>query len=231
MPHGFHLDDNEMVHGFLGYDPTIPILGQGAFKTAQRAELSLSSRTSSGLGESGSLEAVALKRPYYFKPKSVMSTSQATVPRRYRFSVRQELEKIVCEANILCWASSLLEMSYDYIDAAINTRSYRPPFEIPRLRFVRGGIAMAQKGVTSGRGALTTVRAGYLLEELLPLSDVRFQKYVNNAQAIPLSHPGEAGHEIGLFCCFLQHLQYNITSESAYISDFQGTLFSLYVLT
>ncbi|KAF4612188.1 hypothetical protein D9613_004565 [Agrocybe pediades] len=39
---------------------------------------------------------------------------------------------------------------------------------------------------------------------------------------IPLPEEGEDGYETSLFLCFIQHVQFQFTHHTVYISDFQG---------
>ncbi|KDR77554.1 hypothetical protein GALMADRAFT_138645 [Galerina marginata CBS 339.88] len=49
-----------------------------------------------------------------------------------------------------------------------------------------------------------------------------FVKYIHNADAVPLQDADEPGYEIGVFLCFIQHVQFVHTHGQAYMSDFQG---------
>jgi hypothetical protein len=57
--------------------------------------------------------------------------------------------------------------------------------------------------------------------------DRSFIKYIHNADAVPLQDINEQGHKIGVFLCFVQHVQFVHTHGQAYISDFQGTFHNL----
>ncbi|KAF9541947.1 hypothetical protein CPC08DRAFT_650400, partial [Agrocybe pediades] len=131
-------------------------------------------------------------------------------------------QKVLTEGTLLGWANSLMELSYSFIDDFLRRSSIRPPFPIPRLRFVRGCIAYSLKPVeASGQAPPTSHRAVYLLEELIDTASP-FIKYIHNGDATPLQEEGEAGYEMGVFLCFIQHLQYSKTYGQAYLSDFQG---------
>ncbi|KAF9555575.1 hypothetical protein CPC08DRAFT_603542, partial [Agrocybe pediades] len=132
--------------------------------------------------------------------------------------------KVHTEATNLGWASSLLRFSYHFIDDFVNRHPESlPPFDIPRFRFVEGAIAYAEKPVEVGssKAPVTSHRAVYLLEELIP-SDKPFLKYIHNGEAVPLQDTWEPGYEIGVFLCFIQHVQFAQTHGQAYVSDFQG---------
>ena len=60
---------------------------------------------------------------------------------------------------------------------------------------------------------------------LIPV-DHPFIKYIHNAEAVPFQDKDELGHDIRVFLCFIQHVQFVHTHCQAYISDFQGTICS-----
>ncbi|KAG1731412.1 hypothetical protein EDB19DRAFT_1601543, partial [Suillus lakei] len=62
--------------------------------------------------------------------------------------------------------------------------------------------------------------AAYLLEERI---EGKFIKYINNNSAAPAHHLRGEEEKIGLFLCFAQHVQYQLTNEVVYLSDFQGS--------
>jgi hypothetical protein len=133
------------------------------------------------------------------------------------------------EGTLLGWADSLLDFAYGFIHNFIaEKKPAEPPFNIPLLRFVKVAIAYPEKSLVGAAGTSsgTSHRAAYLLEELLQV-DRPFIKYIHNAEAVPLQDTNEAGHDIGVFLCFIQHVQFVHTHGQAYISDFQGTLHSL----
>jgi hypothetical protein len=67
--------------------------------------------------------------------------------------------------------------------------------------------------------------AAYLLEERI---EGKFIKYINNNSAVPAHHLWGFEEKIGLFLCFAQHVQYHLTSEVVYLSDFQGNATFIY---
>ncbi|KAF9538453.1 hypothetical protein CPC08DRAFT_609881, partial [Agrocybe pediades] len=132
--------------------------------------------------------------------------------------------KVLTEATLLGFAASLMRFSYSFIDSFLsNHKSPQPPFSIPRLRFVYGAIAYSQKGVDKvPHVSASSHKAAYLLEELMDV-ETPFIKYIHNADAIPLPEEGEEGYETSIFLCFMQHVQFQFTHHTVYISDFQGT--------
>jgi len=214
----FILNDSDVLHGYLGYQANDPAIGIGAFKTAHHARLTLNPPANGGLGVATN-EHVVMKRPYYNKGRS--KDDQPLQHRIARYSVTDELTKVLVEANILMWASCLMSVTYGFIDRFLEKSSQPPPFFIPRLRFVQAGIAVAQQAINRR----STAHAGYLLEEYIdPSVQGPFIKYIHNTDAVLLSDENEEGYNIALFLCFAQHVQYTKTGCATYVSDFQGML-------
>jgi hypothetical protein len=214
----FILDDQDIYHGYLGYEANDSPIGIGAFKTAHHARLTVNPLATNGLGAMTN-EHVVMKRPYYNKGRNLDEVPEQR--RIARYSVSDELTKVLVEANILVWATCLMSVTYGFIDRFLGKSPIPAPFDIPRLRFVQAGIAVAQRALNQR----STARAGYLLEEYIdPLLQGPFIKYIHNADAVPLSEKGETDYDIALFLCFVQHVQYEKTGHSAYVSDFQGAL-------
>jgi hypothetical protein len=207
------IDDHSKFLAYLSYDKG-GLIGKGTFKTAHLGTLEwLSISPNEGLGaKSPKPIPVALKRPY--------DDSQSGI-KRYNYT--DESRKVLTEGTLLGWADSLLRFAYDFINANY-TPAEAPLPNIPQLRFVRGAIAYAEKSLNNSSASPVAIshRATYLLEELIPV-DEPFIKYIHNADAVPLQTPNEPGHEIGVFLCFIQHVQFVQTHGQAYISDFQGT--------
>jgi len=161
---------------------------------------------------------VALKRP--FENKRLGNGIR-------RLAVVDEEKKVMVEASMLRYASSLLNFAYTHINQFIADHDPpQAPFTIPELRFVNGAVAFAQKeiDVSHGTGTPISHRAVYLLEELLQLKNKSsFEKYIHNANATPLQEEDEPGYETAVFLCFIQHMQFVKTHFQAYVSDFQGT--------
>ena len=106
----------------------------------------------------------------------------------------------------------------------------KAPFSIPQLIFVKGAITYSEKPLNCAPGALsrTSHHTTYLLEELLP-TNKPFIKYIHNAETVPLQDNNELSYNIGVFLCFIQHVQFLHTYGQAYISDFQGMQNTLYL--
>ncbi|KAG2123713.1 hypothetical protein BD769DRAFT_1317363, partial [Suillus cothurnatus] len=81
---------------------------------------------------------------------------------------------------------------------------------VPHLRLVYAAVAIP--GVLSDHTG-----AAYLLEERIR---GKFIKYINNNSATPARYLWAKEEKIGLFLCFAQHVQYHLTNEVVYLSDF-----------
>lgn len=200
-------------------------LGTGSFKTASLAHLTFIGEhiPTTGLGlllrktknGTGHATAVALKRP--FRKKSGNGV--------LRMTLNNEQVAVFDECKLLVWARALLAAAYDFIDN-FKSDSGPPPFDILQFRFVKGGMALAQKSLdaaTKGSNP-TTTRAVYILEEVLPRSDTDFVKYLHNANAFSDISADASEYYLVEFLVFIQHAQYMITEGVAYVSDFQGAL-------
>ncbi|TEB37827.1 hypothetical protein FA13DRAFT_1583991, partial [Coprinellus micaceus] len=129
-----------------------------------------------------------------------------------RYGVKEEVQDLLIEANLLYWASAMLAYAYEYINKIIAHKGLPKNLPLPRLRFVKAAFAYA-------KSLSPSIMFSYLLEERIQGS---FVKYVHNGGPIPLLEVGEPGHDIAVFLCFTQHLQYIQTEGIAFISDYQG---------
>ncbi|KAG2099224.1 uncharacterized protein F5147DRAFT_552715, partial [Suillus discolor] len=140
-----------------------------------------------------------------------------------RFALADELPKLFREANVLYWAKALLGLVYDFIDHAVASASEPVPFDIPRVRFVKAGLALSYYQDSSKPASkAATARAGFLLEEVIDGGDESFVKYIHNMDPNPLLDPDEFGYDFALFLAFTQHVQYVKTGGLVFISDYQG---------
>ncbi|KAG2343759.1 hypothetical protein BDR05DRAFT_854433, partial [Suillus weaverae] len=160
-------------------------LGAGAFKTAHPGWLTLFAPPLSGLG-SKTHGDVAVKWAYYKAyPPGASSTSL-----RYeigRYALPDEVNRLVGEADILYWAQSLFQLTYDFINCSLASASEPPSFNIPQVRFVDAGIVFAFGPLPASKVAskwlASSVRAVYLVEELIPGGKDKFLKYIHNMNA------------------------------------------------
>ncbi|KIM60697.1 hypothetical protein SCLCIDRAFT_39656, partial [Scleroderma citrinum Foug A] len=144
-----------------------------------------------------------------------------------RFSLADKLPKLHCEANTLYWAKALLKMMYDFIDQAIAYANEPPPFNIPCLRFVEAGLALAhsQPSKMPVKAKLSgTLCGAYLLEEKIEGGSAVFMKFIHNMDCGPSLDEDEEGYNVAQFLVFTQHVQYAQTSKLVFISDYQGKL-------
>lgn len=185
-------------------------LGIGSFKTANKGILE------PGIHVGGQELALALqgevcfKHPFYF-PK-VRSN-----PRR--LTNDGERVAILWEANTYLWASALHEMSVAVVMDIAQTL-VSPPMPIPDLQFVEVVVVQKTRPVSVKRNAWTGLTT--LAEQLLPKGT--FWKYIANGQPRPIDNLPEVQQDIALYLCFLQHIQYQYTEQSAFVSNYQGPL-------
>ena len=223
----FHIDYENGLQGSLAINCR-HILGRGAAKTTHSAILSVlnAPSSSSGLGHKPN-EPVVAKRFYY-----IANDVTGVVPKEakiMRYSLEDERRKVEAEANLLYWADSLMSLANSWIQAQIAQRTNCGdpcPLNIPKLRFVRGGVASVQGAYHKAElGKLYyQPSATYIIEEPITSALGEFTKYVHNVDATPqLPSFDEPAYEIAEFLCFVQHLQYWKTDAMVYISDFQGT--------
>ena len=221
----------------LIYNPEERI-GKGTFKTANLASLEFgNARPLVGLGSltvDNSKLPVALKRPFLdvkaaSKRPGLRSVNSSTSAPVSRLTVTDEQHAVTGEAKLLVWANALLEFTYDFIFDYAQTNNAPPGVEdfmsiIPLFRFVDAGVAIVVKPLeTTAAGRPSTQRATYLLEEMLPGTPAEFVKYMNNSEATTILERDDSEYELAEFLMFMQHVQYQITHGTAYISDFQGT--------
>lgn len=215
----------------LIYNPEERI-GKGTFKTANRASLEFDRvRPLVGLGSvSVDKLAVALKRPFLEtkvpSKRPGLRSVNATAPVS-RLTVTDEQHAVTGEAKLLVWANALLDFTYDFIFDYAQNNHAPPGIEdfmsiIPLFRFVDAGVAVVVKPLETSAGRPSTQRATYLLEEMLPGSPGDFVKYMNNSKATSFLDRNDPDYKLAEFLMFVQHVQYQITHGTAYISDFQG---------
>ena len=225
----FNIKEAELFSGSIRLDLSVNgLIGVGAFKTAQSAQLTLLPLRCSGIG-SCSNHNIVLKRPY-------VDDKSEPGPPFMCYILTDESNLLYCEANILYWAKVLLKLTYDFIDRAVNDASALPPFEIPCLCFIDAGLVFAYSFATVATNASEktgqSVRPGgtvstiYLAEGLIPTSsEGEFVKYIHNGNAVPCDLFDTEANKIAEFLAFTQHVQYAKTDGQVYISDYQGMFF------
>ncbi|KIO08033.1 hypothetical protein M404DRAFT_135048 [Pisolithus tinctorius Marx 270] len=217
--HAFSLNHAKSFSGQLHFDTSShSLLGVGGFKTAHHAYLLLNPMAPSGLG-SLPRHPVVLKRPYH---------GGNSANKQYKhYVLAQELPLLFWEVNVLYWAKSLLQMTYEYINLAIrDAADISIPVwiaNIPHLHFVEAGLALIYSTTSKGPSTSTgSVVAAYLLEEKIECGDSKFTKFIHNVQYSSLLEPDHDAFHIAEFLVFTQHIQYMKTDSLAYISDYQG---------
>ncbi|KAG1799650.1 uncharacterized protein BJ212DRAFT_1401646 [Suillus subaureus] len=184
----------------------------GSFKTCHPALLhttSLSATPGPSTSQSSIFTAMhVVAKRVFFRKRDGNS-------KRQRFSKEDELGRTLDEANCLYWATCLMSLIYIFVDEMLQTQTVKQTVanEIPRLRLVYAAVAIPED-VSDRAGA------AYLLEERI---EGKFIKYINNNSAAPAHHLRGKEEKIGLFLCFAQHVQYQLTNEVVYLSNFQGS--------
>ncbi|KAI5999014.1 hypothetical protein EDC04DRAFT_2584425 [Pisolithus marmoratus] len=178
--HAFKLDHEPPFSSKLLFNTTLgSLIGVGGFKTAHTTQLLLNPIALLGLG-SLPQHTVVLKQPYH--------RGDSTTNKQYKhYMLAQELPPLFWEVNVLYWASSLLQMTYEYIDYSIcQSCDLSVPAwiaNIPCLHFVAAGLALAYSPTFKGSAAISTesVTSAYLLEEKIKCRDGKFTKFIHNA--------------------------------------------------
>ncbi|KAI6142100.1 hypothetical protein BKA82DRAFT_4438534 [Pisolithus tinctorius] len=220
----FDIRNADLCSGKIRLDASADsIIGVGAFKMAQIAQLNLSPLRDMGIRSSPN-DRIILKRPY------INDHPVEVKPPFTRYALQDESNILYHEANALYWAKALLQMTYQFIDCAVKDTKVPPPFEIPRLRFVDAGLLFAYSDVPaetergSGKPSKPSsiVNVAYLVEELIHTSsDDEFVKYIHNGDVAPCFLLDTKAEEITDFLAFTQHIQYIMTGGQVYISDYQ----------
>ncbi|KAI5998324.1 hypothetical protein F5J12DRAFT_784910 [Pisolithus orientalis] len=201
------------------------IIGVGAFKMAQIAQLNLSPLRDMGIGSSPN-NHIVLKRPY------IDDHPVEVKPPFTHYALQDKSNILYRKANTLYWAKALLQMMYQFIDHAVEDTKVPPPFEIPHLHFVDAGLLFAyldvpaetERGSGKPSKPSSIVNVTYLVEELIHTSsDDEFVKYIHNGDVAPCFLLDTKAEEIADFLAFTQHVQYIMTGGQVYISDYQGS--------
>ncbi|KAF8200099.1 hypothetical protein BJ912DRAFT_1019943 [Pholiota molesta] len=145
--------------------------------------------------------------------KQCYNTKPGTRVRQIYKGVRQA-EDLTMELNCIGWASTLMDLVYDFMEAQQATRG-QPSFEVPQMRFVQAGIAISN----------TADKTAYLVEEFIdsdPSNGGWFTKYLNNRSAVPRKFSNQDQAIRAEFLSFCQHFQYWKTDGMVFVSDLQG---------
>ncbi|KAK7041059.1 hypothetical protein R3P38DRAFT_3453108 [Favolaschia claudopus] len=128
------------------------------------------------------------------------------------------------EANVLFWATSIMNFTYSFIYHFLQNSSKRLPFEIPEIRFVRAGVAIVHDQTTGPTTLKCSISRTYLIEERINESKDGFFKFINNGSAVPLDMTRKDARELSEFLAFTQHVQFYKTKGAVYLSDLQGSM-------
>ncbi|KAK7041275.1 hypothetical protein R3P38DRAFT_349022 [Favolaschia claudopus] len=196
-------------------------LGIGTFKTAEIGYLTLLHLTAGHLGARAN-EPVAVKRMY--KRRKTPTDANPGKWVLNRLTSADEHSKILMEANVLFWATSIMNFTYSFIYHFIQSSSERPPFEIPEIRFVRAGVAIVHDQSTGPTTLKCSISRTYLIEERINEAKDGFYKFINNGSAVPLTMTRKDATELSEFLAFTQHVQFYKTKGAVYLSDLQGSM-------
>ncbi|KAF8149715.1 hypothetical protein K438DRAFT_1624849, partial [Mycena galopus ATCC 62051] len=178
-------------------------IGIGTFKSAHTGHLSLIHLPKQGLGTAPN-EHVAVKRMYRKRTQNTTTGNWVTT----RFLPADEHAMIIQEANLLYWASSLMDFTYSFIHLFLSNTDEGPPFTIPQLRFLHAGVADSHDQVAGNNiNNISSIQRTYLVEEFIEELD-SFVKFVHNGDAGPLFGADDPFYHIAEFLCFTQHVQY-----------------------
>ncbi|KAJ6603964.1 hypothetical protein B0H10DRAFT_1821761 [Mycena sp. CBHHK59/15] len=129
---------------------------------------------------------------------------------------KDEFRKTLMEANVLLWAMSIMTFTYSFINHFIANAPDSPPFDIPEVRIVDGGITGPIPNTKS------TICRSYLVEEMIDEEKDGFYKFISNGDAIPVPQVANDLSSVTEFLSFTQHVQYHKARGAVYLSDLQG---------
>jgi hypothetical protein len=206
---GFKIEDACTATANLVYDPSKEPL-VGSFKSAWFGHISGNRifDTHKDPTSTASMQAasnrVCIKRCHYRNPGSAT---------RHLFGAAEQLAKLSLEITCSRWGVALMGLVYDVVEKAAK-EGQKAPFDVPHVRFVQTALAITDDGES------------FLLEEVIPLEDGTFLKYINNDRASPIHFKGQHVDQnvIGEFLSFAQHVQFTRTQKLAFVSDFQGSM-------
>ncbi|KAJ7196326.1 hypothetical protein C8J57DRAFT_1644167 [Mycena rebaudengoi] len=183
-------------------------IGIGTFKTAHSGHLSLIHLPK------------RVKCLYRARNKAADTTGPIKVS---RYTTTDEHRRLLDEANLLYWADALMSFTYSFIDKTLAELPGPPPFIIPRLRFVDAAVAVSHEPLSGNNIAnISSIRRTYLLEEFIDTKTAGpYVKFVHNGSATPLLDEDDDLYRIAQFLCFTQHVQYQKTDQTVFISDLQ----------
>lgn len=141
----FEIEDSRRYQATLEVMTNVK-LGQGAFKSANKRLLTIHAASQQVItsdipwSQLNQMMSVVCKRFFY------VSQEAETHRQKLQHTPKDELPKVIAEANIMFWGHSLQGMTYDFMDGEIQSGAIPPPpFADGKLRpqFVNFGIALA----------------------------------------------------------------------------------------
>ncbi len=126
-----------------------------------------------------------------------------------RLAGTQEFNAIWPEVLCLLYASALFQVATEWMNAQDVDEIWHPD-----ISFVHAMLAICQQG---------SIKRIFLIEELLENSEMDpFVKFVHNTNQVPSSNLFGSRAEIAEYLCFIQHVQYEATKQTSFVSDWQG---------
>ncbi|KAJ7589093.1 hypothetical protein C8J56DRAFT_1048719 [Mycena floridula] len=149
-------------------------LGQGAFKSANKGLLTIHAASQKVITSDMPWSQLNQMMPVVCKRFFYVSQEEETQGQKLRYAPKDELPKVITEANIMFWSHALQGMTYDFMDREIESGAIPPPTFAGakiRPRFVNCGIALAMQSGGSIAGS-------FLIKEEIP---GKFIKYILNS--------------------------------------------------
>jgi hypothetical protein len=123
----------------------------GAQKSCNLGKMTLDHVEAASLGHFRTSNcSVAVKRLFTITKTPPPGATFDFVKHGGRMFAPEEFAKTCDEANLLYWAFILTDMVQQFVDAKVSSRSEGPPFILPRIRFVEGGVGIVNQGVLTG---------------------------------------------------------------------------------
>ncbi|KAF7974334.1 hypothetical protein HWV62_12388 [Athelia sp. TMB] len=171
----------------LIYDP----MGQSKFGGFKRATFG---HTSVPIFGSSAGSKVCIKQAFY--------TKKGAPKIRYMYDSAAQMNHLTRDINCSRWADASMQLVYNLVDETRAQQGGQPPLEVPRLRFVKMALAIAENDDHDT----------YLLEEVIDeKQDGPFLKYINNNSAVPVPLVSPDRAYIAKFLSFAQHVQFTKT--------------------
>ncbi|KAJ7278617.1 hypothetical protein C8J57DRAFT_1221464 [Mycena rebaudengoi] len=98
------------------------------------------------------------------------------------------------------------------------------PIKVSRLPFGDAAVAVSHEPLSGNNIVnISSIRRTYVLEEFIDTKTAGpYVKFVHDGSATPLLDEDDDLYRIAQFLCFTQHVQYQKTDQTVFISDLQG---------